>query len=56
MLKGPMTSDRSSWITRRVGIHYAWVIAAVTLVVLIVTAGIRATPGVLMVPLEMEFG
>ena len=51
-----MSSDRSSWITRRVGIHYAWVIAAVTLVVLVVTAGIRATPGVLMVPLEMEFG
>ena len=51
-----MPSDRSSWITRRVGIHYAWVIAAVTLVVLVVTAGIRATPGVLMVPLEMEFG
>ena len=51
-----MPSDRSSWITRRVGIHYAWVIAAVTFVVLIVTAGIRATPGVLMVPLEMEFG
>lgn len=36
--------------------HYAWVIAAVTFVVLIVTAGIRATPGVLMVPLEAEFG
>jgi predicted MFS family arabinose efflux permease len=32
------------------------VIAAVTFVVLIVTAGIRATPGVLMVPLETEFG
>ena len=29
-----MPSDRSSWITRRVGIHYAWVIAAVTFVVL----------------------
>ena len=51
-----MSLERSSWITRRVGIHYAWVVAAVTLVVLIVTAGIRATPGVLMVPLEMEFG
>src|SRR5690349_14710403 len=36
--------------------HYAWVIAAVTFVVLIVTAGVRATPGVLMVPLEAEFG
>ena len=36
--------------------HYAWVVAAVTFVILIVTAGIRATPGVLMVPLEAEFG
>jgi sugar phosphate permease len=36
--------------------HYAWVIAAVTFVVLLVTAGVRATPGILMVPLEGEFG
>ena len=36
--------------------HYAWIVAAVTFVVLLVTAGIRATPGVLMVPLESEFG
>jgi sugar phosphate permease len=41
---------------RRSSIHYAWVIAAVTFLVLIVTSGIRATPGVLMVPLETEFG
>jgi sugar phosphate permease len=37
-------------------LHYAWVVAAVTFLVLLVTAGIRATPGVLMVPLEGEFG
>ncbi|HXE81986.1 MAG TPA: MFS transporter [Gemmatimonadales bacterium] len=37
-------------------VHYAWVIAGVTFLVLLVTAGIRATPGVLMVPLESEFG
>lgn len=37
-------------------LHYAWVIAAVTFVILLVTAGVRATPGVLMVPLEDEFG
>ena len=37
-------------------LHYAWVIALVTFVVLLVTAGIRATPGVLMIPLEGEFG
>src|SRR4029453_13507972 len=37
-------------------LHYAWIIAGVTFVVLISTAGIRATPGVLMVSLEGEFG
>src|SRR5580698_3236094 len=37
-------------------LHYAWVIAGVTFLVLLITAGIRATPGVLMVPLESEFG
>jgi predicted MFS family arabinose efflux permease len=37
-------------------VHYAWVIAGVTFVILLVTAGVRATPGVLMVPLEGEFG
>jgi sugar phosphate permease len=37
-------------------LHYAWIIALVTFVILLVTAGIRATPGVLMVPLESEFG
>ena len=36
--------------------HYSWIIAAVTFVILLVGAGIRATPGVLMVPLETEFG
>ena len=37
-------------------IHYAWVVAAVTFGVLLTAAGIRSTPGVLMVPLETEFG
>jgi predicted MFS family arabinose efflux permease len=37
-------------------VHYAWIVALVTFVVLISTAGIRATPGVLMVSLEREFG
>ncbi|MFC6792886.1 MFS transporter [Methylobacterium komagatae] len=36
--------------------HYAWVVAAVTFVVLLVGAGVRATPGVLIVPWEKEFG
>jgi sugar phosphate permease len=37
-------------------LHYAWVVAATAFVVLIVVAGIRATPGVLMVPIEREMG
>lgn len=36
-------------------LHYAWIVAAVTFVVLLVTAGVRAAPGVLIVPLEDEF-
>jgi sugar phosphate permease len=37
-------------------IHYGWIVAAVTFVVVLVTSGVRATPGILMVPLETEFG
>ena len=37
-------------------IHYAWFVAAVTFVVLLVGAGVRSTPGVLIVPLRQEFG
>ena len=37
-------------------LHYAWIVAAVTFVTLIVSAGVRATPSVLIVPLEQEFG
>jgi sugar phosphate permease len=37
-------------------VHYAWVVAAVTFFVLLVGAGVRATPSILLVPLETEFG
>src|SRR4029450_8066865 len=40
----------------RAPLHYGWIVAGVTVLILIVTAGVRATPGVLMVPLEAEFG
>jgi sugar phosphate permease len=36
--------------------HYAWVVLAITFVVLLTSAAIRATPGVLIVPFEHEFG
>jgi len=37
-------------------LHYAWVVAALTFLTLLVVAGIRATPAVLIVPLEKSFG
>ncbi len=37
-------------------LHYAWVVAGVTFLTLLVAAGLRSTPGVLIVPLETEFG
>ena len=36
--------------------HYAWVVVAVTFVLLLTAAGVRATPSVLIVPLEEAFG
>jgi sugar phosphate permease len=36
--------------------YYGWVVAAVTFAVLLVGAGVRATPSILIVPWEHEFG
>jgi sugar phosphate permease len=36
--------------------HYAWIVLGITFVVLLTSAAIRATPGVLIVPFEHEFG
>lgn len=36
--------------------HYAWVAVAVTFVIMLLTAATRATPGVMMQPLEFAFG
>ncbi len=52
---GFMTPEKKTIFTRG-GLHYAWIIAAVTFLTLLVTAGIRSTPGILIVPLEHEFG
>src|SRR5881396_4427758 len=37
-------------------VHYAWIVAAVTFIALMGAAGFRATPSVLIVPLQDEFG
>ncbi len=36
--------------------HYAWVVVAVTFLALLVAASVRAAPGLLILPLEAEFG
>ncbi len=37
-------------------LHYAWVVVAVTLVTLMAAQAVRAAPGIIIVPLEREFG
>jgi sugar phosphate permease len=36
--------------------HYGWIVVGVTCLALLTGAGVRSTPGILMVPLEEEFG
>ncbi|WP_322033600.1 MFS transporter [Paraburkholderia sp. J76] len=47
-----------NWAARRlVGrFHYGWLVVAVVFLVLLAAAGTRATPSVMMVPLEHQFG
>ncbi|MCO6443261.1 MAG: MFS transporter, partial [Anaerolineae bacterium] len=40
--------------TRR--LHYAWIVALVTFLGLLASAGVRTAPSVVLVPLEAEFG
>jgi len=40
----------------RPSFHYAWVVVGITFLILLVSAGVRAVPAVLMLPLEHEFG
>src|SRR5215467_7272014 len=53
-MRADMASPAISWLARKW--HYAWVIVAVCFAVAVMTAGVRSTPGVLIVPLEDEFG
>ena len=43
-------------MTPKSKLHYAWVVLGVTFVCLLVSAATRATPSILIVPLEKEFG
>src|SRR5215207_5860873 len=52
---GPST-DIATVAPPRTGIHPAWWVAVVAFVALLGAAGFRAAPGVLMIPLQEEFG
>ncbi|GJD42815.1 L-lactate transporter [Methylobacterium cerastii] len=43
-------------VLARRGVHYGWVSAAVTFLTMLVTAGAVGAPGVLILPLQREFG
>jgi sugar phosphate permease len=51
-----MLANALSAALARRGIHYGWVIAAVTFVMLLTTAGAMGLPGALILPLDAEFG
>ncbi len=49
-----LTQSLANAVTPR--FHYAWVVVGVIFLVLLCSAGIRATPSVMILPLEREFG
>jgi MFS family permease len=51
-----MASNALAATLARRDIHYGWVVVGVTFFTLLVTAAAMGTPGVLIVPLEHEFG
>lgn len=51
----PQPAGPAGALARR-GIHYGWVVAAVTFLTMLVTAGAVGAPGVLILPLQKEFG
>src|ERR1700684_2950365 len=50
-----VSSPLAAALARR-NIHYGWVVVAVTFLTMLLTAGAMGAPGVLIVPLEREFG
>jgi MFS family permease len=48
--------DQTMRATRESGLFYGWIVVGVTVATLLVSAGIRAAPGVLIVPLNLDTG
>ncbi len=51
-----MLAGRLARRLSRLGLHYSWVVLAVVFALSVVTAGAMALPGVLILPLERQFG
>jgi sugar phosphate permease len=51
----PLSGRLSAALARR-GVHYGWVVVAATFLTMLVTAGAVGAPGVLLLPLQREFG
>jgi MFS family permease len=51
----PSTSRLAAGLARR-GIHYGWLVVAVTFLTMLCAAAVRSMPGVLIRPFEAEFG
>jgi len=52
----PSISTRLAAMLQRRGIHYGWIIAGTTFLTMLATAGALGTAGVMIVPLQTEFG
>jgi sugar phosphate permease len=51
-----MLSDRLAHMLAARNVHYGWLVASVTFLTMLATAGVMGSAGVLMGPLEQEFG
>ena len=52
----PTNGDPITRFFARIGVHYAWVIAAITFFAALVAAGAVGSVGVMLLPLQIEFG
>ena len=50
-----MSTSLAAFLARK-NVHYGWVVAATTFLAMLATAGALGSPGVLIVPLQNEFG
>ncbi len=51
-----MLAEHLNAVLARRGIHYAWVVAALTFLTMLTTAGAMGLPGALILPLHAEYG